>query len=54
MFGLNPPAPKSPPLWPNPVKSKRRTPKPLAVRARAIRTAASEFLVQVKQCAKIA
>lgn len=44
-------SPNEPPLWPRPVKSKRRTPKPFAVSARAMRTAAIEFLVHVKQWA---
>jgi hypothetical protein len=43
---------KLPSLSPSPVKSKRSTPKPRSVSARAMRTAASAFLVQVKQCAK--
>ena len=45
---------KSPPLCLKPVKSKDRTAIPFALSAREIRTAASDFLVQVKQWAKIA
>ena len=53
-FELKPVLPKSPPDWPRPVKSKRRTAMPWSVSARAVREAARPSLLQVKQWAKIA
>jgi hypothetical protein len=43
--------PKSPALWPRPVKSKRRTAMPRAASAWLTNTAPFESLEQVKQCA---
>ena len=45
---------KSPSLAPRPVKSNRNTAIPLFLNLRLIRVAACTFLLQVKQCAKIA
>jgi hypothetical protein len=49
---LKPASAKSPPLCPRPVKSNRSTAMPRSAKARLIRTAASDSLVQVKQWAK--
>ena len=45
---------KSPSLSPKPVKSKLKTPNPFAAKAELIYLTAVKFLLQVKQCAKIA